>query len=102
MVEREKILEAIYAGIDEVNESLPAEKRVEKSEETHLMGANGAIDSLGLTMLVVAIEQKVEEQLDEMVTLVDSSIVSEDNSPFQTVSKLADHIKNLVESSDDV
>lgn len=96
MVERTKVLDAIYAAFDEVNESLPHEKKIQKSEETSLIGPEGQIDSLGLTMLIVAIEQKIEERFDEVVTLVDSAAVSEDNSPFQSVSMLVDHISGLI------
>ena len=94
---REKVLQAIYKAFDQVNETLPKEKHIEKTPQTVLLGGEGAIDSLGLTMLIVAIEQKIEEELDTVITLVDSSTMSEEHSPFLSVEKLAAHISSLVE-----
>lgn len=94
---KEKVLQAIYGAIDQVNETLPKEKHIEKTPQTMLFGAEGAIDSLGLTMLIVAIEQKIEEEFDAVITLVDSSTMSEERSPFRNVEKLTFHITTLLE-----
>lgn len=94
---REKILQAIYRAFDQVNETLPKEKHIERSPQTVLLGEEGAIDSLGLTMLIVALEQKIEEDFDAVITLVDSSTMSEERSPFQSVEKLTAYIGDLLE-----
>jgi len=49
-VNQEKILEVIYKAFDQVNEALPVDKHIEKDPGTILLGAEGAIDSLGLTI----------------------------------------------------
>jgi len=94
---REKIFQAVYRAIDQVNETLPKEKHIEKAPQTVLFGSEKGIDSLGLTMLIVAIEQKIEEDFDAVITLVDASTMSEEHSPFLSVEKLATHITSLVE-----
>jgi len=93
----ERVLTAIYKAFDQVNETLPKEKHIEKTPETILLGAEGAIDSLGLTILIVAIEQKIEDEFGAVITLVDASTMSEEHSPFQSVGKLAAHISLLLE-----
>jgi len=94
---KEKILDALYKAFDSVNESLPEDKKIEKSPETVLFGTEGAIDSLGFTMLIVAIEQKIEEAFGSVITLVDATTMSEEHSPFQSVNKLVVHINGLLE-----
>ncbi|MCA9408514.1 MAG: acyl carrier protein [Candidatus Omnitrophica bacterium] len=97
MADKQKILNTIYDAIDEVNLSLPQEKKVVKSEDTVLFGVNEQIDSLGLTMLIVAIEQKVEEAFGTVITLVDGSTMSNENSPFQSIRALVEYIDALIE-----
>ena len=97
MNNQEKVVKAIYRAIDQVNETLPEEKHIVKSLQTVLLGKEGAIDSLGLTMLIVAIEQKIEEGFEVVITLVDSATMSEDHSPFNSIEKLAAHIVSLLE-----
>lgn len=92
-----KITEAIYRAIDEVNETLPDDKKIAKSLETNLLGEDGAIDSLGLTMFIISVEQKLDEVLGVTVSLVDGTALSEENSPFRTVQSLTDHIVRLSE-----
>ena len=93
---KERILGSIYMAIDQINETLPEEKRINKSLETVLLGPEGSIDSLGLTMLIVAVEQKIEEEFGQVITLVDATAMSEEHSPFQKVEKLVDHIDMLL------
>jgi acyl carrier protein len=96
-----KIFETIYKAFDQVNETLPKDKHIEKSPETVLLGEEGAIDSLGLTMLIVAIEQKIEEEFGVVITLVDASTMSKEHSPFRNVNKLAGHITMLLKEKAD-
>jgi len=96
-IDTNKVLEAIYGAFDEVNETLPEDSKVPKSSETRLLGEEGAIDSLGLTILIVAIERKIEEGFAQVITLVNEQTMSEDNSPFVRVSKLVEYISALLE-----
>ncbi len=61
MTVRNKILEGIYAAIDEVNEQLPEDQNLEKSLETVLLGSSGKLESVNLVNLLVAIEENIEE-----------------------------------------
>lgn len=92
----EKILNVIYAAIDALNESLPKDRRVEKSPQAILFDDSGAVDSLGLTLLIVGLEQKLEEEMGVRVTLVNDAVMDKEGSPFKNVSTLASYISKLV------
>ena len=92
-----RILQAIYSAFDDLNATLPQEDKIKKSEDTVLLGPAGGVDSLRLTMLVVAIEQKIEDEFDEVIVLVDSSTMSLEHSPFRQVKLLVEHISNLLD-----
>ena len=53
-----------------------------------LFGIDGALDSIALVSLVLAVEQGIEEQLGVLVTLADARAASQERSPFRTVGSL--------------
>ncbi len=92
----EKIIETLFAAIDEINEFLPAERHVEKSADTVIFGAGGKLDSIGLVSFIVAAEQKLAEIQGITLTLADERAMSQKNSPFRTVGTLAQYISSLM------
>jgi acyl carrier protein len=88
----ERVLQVVYRAIDEINPGLPAERRLKKSAGTALFGHAGALDSLGLVNLIVAVEQAVEDELGASVTLADEKAMSQSASPFRTVGTLAAYV----------
>jgi acyl carrier protein len=93
---REEIKQAIFNVLDEINQELPQEKQLKKSETTVLFGQFGQLDSLGLVNLIVAIEEKLEEECNVSITLADEKAMSQRNSPFRTVASLIDYIAMLL------
>ena len=89
MIEKEKIIQAIFSAIDDLNEQLAPEKQLEKSASTVLFGKSAKLDSLGFINLIVAIEEKVEEAFDVIVAIADERAMSQASSPFKTVETLA-------------
>lgn len=93
MVLEQKIVDALYGAIDELNEQLPEEKKIAKNLEAVL----ATLDSLATVNLIVLVEQKVEERLEKSIVLVDEKSMSEvDVHPFQTVGSLVRYIATLV------
>jgi D-alanine--poly(phosphoribitol) ligase subunit 2 len=90
-MDRSAILNLIYAAIDEVNPTLPPDRRVDKSPETQLFGRGSRLDSLGLVNLVVATEARLAES-GLAVALADERAMSQKQSPFRTVETLCDYI----------
>ena len=96
MIKNEKIIQVIFSAIDEVNQQLPKEQQLEKSIDTVLFSSSGKLDSLGLVNLIVATEQRIEEEFDVTITLADERAMSQENSPFRTIGTLADYISFLL------
>jgi acyl carrier protein len=92
----ERILQAIYDAVDEINEQLPKGNSLAKSPETVLFGQSGQLDSLGLVSLIVAVEQNIQAEFGSDVTLADERALSQRNSPFRTITTLSEYISLLL------
>ena len=97
---REAVLQALFEAVDAVNAQLPRGRRLSRSAETALLGDASPLDSLGLVSLIVAAEEKVEEAFGVSLTLVDEAARPAGESPFQTLSTLADHLRDQLEGRD--
>ena len=99
MVSRDKIIQTIFDVIDELKQQVPVIQQLDKSVDTVLFGKSGQLDSLGLVNLIVATEQKIEEEFGVAMTLADEKALSRKSSPFRTIGTLADYISLLLEKS---
>jgi len=97
MTNNDKIIQVIFQAIDELNEQLPKEEKLDKSLDRVLFGSGGNLDSLRLVSLFTTLEQKVEEQLGITITLFDHLASSENDNPFTTVQSLADYLVSILE-----
>lgn len=97
MTNNEKAIQAVTEAIDELNDQLPKEEKIQKSSDTVLLGDGGNLDSLRLISLVTTVEQKIEEKFGLTVTLLDDIAALENDNPFRTVSSLADYVTSLLE-----
>ncbi|MCK4403270.1 MAG: acyl carrier protein [Dehalococcoidia bacterium] len=95
-IERQKILELVYASIEPINEQRESkDDKLELEEETHLFGRESKLDSLGLVTLIIDIEQSLVEELGLEVSLTDEKAMSQERSPFRDVKSLVDYICSL-------
>ena len=92
----EDINQMIYEAIDELNVDLPDADKLEKSMESVLFGMGGRLSSIDLVNLVVAVEERIEEQFGIPVSLADERAMSEERSPLSTVGTLANYIDTLL------
>ena len=99
MTEITKVTQAVMDAIDELNEQLPKEERLEKSIDTPLFGSGGNLDSLGLVSLITSVEQKIEETIGVNLTLLEDIAVLEDENPFENVNTLAGYINSIIEKN---
>lgn len=95
------VLKLIYDSIDEINVDLNEDEKVEKSEETVIYADGSSLDSLGLVNLITIIEQKIEEETGDYITIADERALSMESSPFQTVRTLKDYIEMLIDEESD-
>ena len=93
---KKDILKAIYMAIDDINDQLPEESQLDKTEESFIFGNRGKLDSMGLVHLIVATEQNIEDLLNVSITLADEKAMSQMRNPFKTVGTLAESIINAI------
>lgn len=94
--DRQAVVAIVYAVVDDLNASEFAEKPLSKCLDSPLFGKNGALDSLDLVHLVLAIEDRVEDSMGFAISLSDNRAMSQERSPFRTLGSLADYIQQLL------
>ncbi len=87
---QDKILELIIRTARELGED-ELSLGGDLDADTRLFGADGVLDSMGLVTLIVAVEQAIEDELDESVALADEKALSQARSPYRTVSTMAEY-----------
>jgi len=97
VIEDGKVVQALFSAVDEVNRLLPPEDRLNKSTDVVLYGESGKLDSLGLVNLIVAVEEKVEEEFGVRITLVSDEVMSQENNAFETLGTLIRYVSLLLE-----
>mgnify|MGYP001968517599 CR=1 FL=1 len=101
MKTKEKVIQSIFTAVDELNQQLPREQRLEKSGDTVLMGDLGKLDSMGLIKLIVEVEQQIENTYGVAITLSEEKTMSQVDIVFKTIGTLADHLIQLMEENED-
>ncbi|HUU46552.1 MAG TPA: acyl carrier protein [Acidobacteriota bacterium] len=99
MNEKDKIVQAIYAVVEETNAELPEAEHLAKSPDTVLFGEAGKLDSMGLVNFVVAAEQRIQEDFGVVVSLSDDRALSQRNSPFRTLGTLIEYVGTLLKET---
>lgn len=66
------------------------------SADTALFGEGGILDSMALVSTVIALEQAIEEKYEVNIGLADEKALSQKNSPYRTVTTLADYSSQLI------
>jgi len=97
MAQHDEVVKAIFGAIDQLNQQLPEEQHLEPVEDAVLFGEGGKLDSLGLINLIVAVEEKIENDFRATVTLADDEAMAPENRTFETVGTLANYICKLLE-----
>jgi acyl carrier protein len=96
----ERILESLYAAIDDVNRERPSDRLLAKAPDTALYGSASDLDSLGLVNFIVAAEQRIDEAFGRSLVLADDRALAQDPSPFRSVGALADYVEVLLRETD--
>ena len=100
MADQEKLVQAIFAAVDALNDQLPKGVRVAKSLEAPLYGQGGHLESIDLVNLIIEVEEKVKDAFDVSITIADDRAVSSRNSPFVTLGALTNHVSELIRNHD--
>jgi hypothetical protein len=95
MADRGRVLEALYAAVDDVNLLLPPRDRLAKAEATVLLGDAAHLDSLGFLNLVLAAETQVNARCAPSVNLAERLLELDESSLPTTLGALATLIVEL-------
>ncbi len=93
---RQEIIDLIIETAKELGED-EIELEGEIGEDTILFGRDGALDSMGLVTLVIALEQAIEDRFDASAGLADEKAMSQAKSPYRSVATLADYAVAQIE-----
>jgi D-alanine--poly(phosphoribitol) ligase subunit 2 len=86
------VLEVIFRAIDEANKLATPESQLVKQSSTVLLGEGGVLDSLGLITLIVAIEERLQSDLDVQAIVLDEEALADPEGPYRTIETLANWI----------
>ena len=87
MRNKEKFLEIIYKCSEELNKQLSEEGKITLEESTTLIGENSSLDSLGIVMLMISIEEHIANT-GISVTIMDV-LTESDEPPFETIGEMS-------------
>lgn len=98
-VSREQLIDLILACLTDIlaTSGHGAQPPAACDEHTRLIGKSAVLDSMGLVMLIVDVEQQIESQYGAAVILADDRAMSQNRSPFASVGSLADYAQALIE-----
>jgi acyl carrier protein len=92
-----RIQEIVLEAVRSANQERAAGDQLDLTPEAPLFGPGSRLDSMGLVVLLVDIEEALHaEGLD--VTLSDEKAVSRTRSPFRSVATLVAYIGGLADS----
>lgn len=92
-----KIEEIITKQIELYNEIIDEPVDLSNGSDSILFGKGGTLDSVDFVSLIVDVEQAIEDETGRRIVLSDAKALSQKNSPFRTISTLAEYVRqNMV------
>jgi acyl carrier protein len=96
MADQERVQQAVYRAVDELNKQLPKGISVNKSPHAVLYGKTGKLESIDVVTLIMEVEDQIKAEFGASITIADDRAMSRENSPFLTVGTLTDYIAELL------
>ncbi len=91
---KEQIKKIILNCLEELRDD--NELEFEISENIKLLGSQGCLDSLDFVNLVVEIEERVSDELDKDISILNEKAFSRSNSPFLNIDTFSNYLEELV------
>lgn len=92
MPRRDDFIALIFSYLDEFNRDVPADKRLEKTADTVLLGEGGLLDSFQLIVFLTGLEAKLTGLTETPVRLLDRDLLASERNPLATIGALADFL----------
>ena len=99
MANDERVSQAVFSAVDELNTQLPAGVSVEKSLDAPLYGAGGKLESLDFVTLIMEVEEKINAEFGTDITIADENLLSKAKSPFSTLRTLIEYLEELIKQT---
>lgn len=91
-ISEDKLVEIIFASIDEANEARPRADRLRRERDEVLVGASSRVDSLTLLNVVMGVEERANEAFDASLDLASLLTLAPATSPLRTVATFAAYL----------
>ena len=85
--------EIVYRRLSLLGRELNKLELVQVSPETHLLGGQSPLDSIGLVTLIADLEGDIQNEFGKTVLLADEKAMSLTLSPFRKVGTLVEYIE---------
>ena len=82
------------------NEELKSANWGNINKETLIYGEGAPLDSLDFVRLVMEIEERVLDETDTSITIINEKAFSKKHNPFKTPERLAEYIKEVIENEE--
>ena len=93
----ERVRKAVSKAVVTINSQVDEAYRIEDSPSTVLLGEGSQLDSLGLVSLVVATQQRLRQEFDVTIELVDSQAMDNRQTYFGTLGAFCRQISRRLE-----
>jgi acyl carrier protein len=90
----------IYESLEEVNEQLPDDQRIQKSPDAILVGGAGGLDSLGFVNFIALVEEKCAHRYG--ITFSLTEVFSSKEDALENVGRFADSLFQYLTKADSV
>ena len=87
MLTKEDIKDIIYKCAEELNRQLSEESKIALEESAAIIGENSSLDSLGIVMLIISIEEHIAS-IGISVNIMDV-LTESDETPFVTIGDMS-------------
>lgn len=87
----DEALKAIGNAVEEINLSLPPDRKISADPDATLFGEGGQVDSLGLVNVVMAAEQHIGDLYGDDIVLASEAAMSRRRSPYRSLRSLAEY-----------
>ena len=88
MISKKEFTDIIYRCAEDLNRQLPNEGKLILEESSAVVGENSPLDSLGLTMLMVSIEEHITH-LGVSISILEM-FTGSDKPPFLTLGEMSE------------
>ena len=93
---KDRIIDTILTTIKDYNDGLPENSHISQSLDSTIYGGDSTLDSLGLVSFIVGLEQNIEDEFNQSISLADEKAMSEKSNPYRNINSLADYISKLL------